>query len=239
MYNSRGRALKTLRHAAFTMLLVLCASLLAACSGALGVSPNAQTPGAEALAVDKPVADPNDPTKLASGWTWHQGESKESAFKLEGGALTITAGPKTEQWGETNSAPYVAYDIEGDFSIQTKLDFDNGRVAYWAGIGIMSADDPTQWVRLAPRGHSALSMLRNGGQEITATADFPVTSVYLRIQRRGDVISASYSKDGTTWQSMSETYEFTLPKKVKMYLVALALDEGISANFSNVKITPA
>lgn len=233
MRDSGSGATWPFRRAALTMLFVLFAALLAACSGVPGIAPDTQ-----ALAVDRPIADPDAPGELAPGWTWHQGESEESAFKLDGGALTITSGPKTEQWGETNSAPYVAYDVEGDFAVQTKLDFADGRVAYWAGIGIMAADDPTQWVRLAPRGHSALSLLRNGGQEITATTDFPLTSVYLKLERRGDVISAFYSEDGATWQPMSEQYELTLPQQVKLYLVALALDKGISASFSSVKVTP-
>src|SRR5258706_9996011 len=99
--------------------------------------------------VDKPLADPNEPAKLAPGWSWYQGESQESAYVLDSGVLTITSGAKTQQWAKVNTAPYVAYDAEGDFAAQTKLDFGTGPVSYWAGIGIMSADDPAQWVRLA------------------------------------------------------------------------------------------
>lgn len=230
MDTSRKSNRKQLRYAAVITLILVCCWLVAACSSPTAALNNSP------ISADKPLADTSNPTKLASGWTWYQGESKESAFKLDAGALTITAGPKTEQWGTTNAAPYVTYDVEGDFDVQTKLDFDNGRVSYWAGIGVMSADDPTQWVRLAPRGQSALSLIRNGGQEITTTTEFPVTTVFLKLQRRGDVISAYYSKAGDTWQPISGKYESTLPKKVKMYLVALALNKSISARFSEVKI---
>jgi regulation of enolase protein 1 (concanavalin A-like superfamily) len=223
-----------LRRAALTTLFFFCSWWVVAC-GATAPSPN---PPAGSAAVDKPLADPSDPAKLAPGWAWYQGDSQLSAFKLDSGALTITAGPKTQQWGATNSAPYVAYDAEGDFAAQTKLDFETGRTAYWAGIGIMSADDPAQWVRLVPIKQNALGLVRNSGREITATTDFPLTDVYLKVQRRGGVISAYYSKDGATWQPVSEQYEFNLSNKAKVYLVALTLGNGISARFSEVKITP-
>jgi regulation of enolase protein 1 (concanavalin A-like superfamily) len=223
---------KLLRRVALITLFFFCSWWVVACS-----APSA-SPSSTSAAVDKPLADPGDPAKLAPGWAWYQGDSQQSAFKLDGGALTITAGSKTEQWGKTNSAPYVAYDAEGDFAAQTKLDFDTGRVSYWAGIGIMSADDSTQWVRLAPRGQSAVGLIRNGGREITATTDFPLTAVYLKVQRRGGVISAYYSKDGAAWQPVSENYEYNLSPKVKVYLVALTVSKGLSARFSDVKITP-
>jgi len=232
MHTADISKMKSLRRMTLITLFFFCSWWVVACSAPIA------SPGSTSAAVDKPLADPTDPAKLASGWAWYQGESQESAFKLDGGALTITAGAKTEQWAKVNTAPYVAYDAEGDFAAQTKLDFDTGRVSYSAGIGIMSADDPTQWVRLAPRGQSALGLIRNGGREITATTDFPLTAVYLKVQRRGGVISAYYSKDGAAWQPVSESYEYNLSPKVRLYLVALSLSKGISARFSEVKITP-
>src|SRR5689334_9761568 len=104
---------KQIRRIALTTLFFFCSWWVVACGGPnISLNPLSGS-------VDKPLADPGDPAKLAPGWVWYQGESQQSAFKLDGGALTITAGPKTEQWGKTNSAPYVAYDAEGDFAAQT------------------------------------------------------------------------------------------------------------------------
>src|SRR5438552_3936604 len=118
MYTPGRPNTKRLRRVALTTLFFFCSCWVVACS-----APNTSLNSASA-AVDKPLADPGDPAKLAPGWAWYQGESQESAFKLDGGALTITAGPKTQQWAKVNTAPYVAYDAEGDFAAQAKLDFD-------------------------------------------------------------------------------------------------------------------
>jgi regulation of enolase protein 1 (concanavalin A-like superfamily) len=231
MYTADVSKMKPVWRVTLTTLCLLGTLMFAAC-GSL------TAPATTSSSVDKPLADPNEPAKLGPGWSWNQGTSQQSAYALDSGVLTITAGSKTQQWDKTNSAPYVTYDAEGDFAAQTKLDFGAGPVSYWAGIGIMSADDPTQWVRLVPNKENGIGLTRNGGPEVTATTAFTLTTVYLKVQRRGGVISAYYSKDGTAWQPVSDKYEYNLSPKVKVYLVALTLSKGLSARFSDVKITP-
>jgi regulation of enolase protein 1 (concanavalin A-like superfamily) len=182
-------------------------------------------------------ADPNDPTKLASHWSWHPGGSRASAYALkEDGTLRLIVGPGTDQWENNDSAPYISYKVSGDFEAEVKLRMVASSDWEVGGIGIMSTQDPKTWIRIVFALDNKVYFNRNGRH--IAIDPYPSKDIYLRIVRQGTLISSYYSATAENWQPLKEDYVFSLPEEVRVYLLGFTQhEEGDILEFQDLKIS--
>jgi regulation of enolase protein 1 (concanavalin A-like superfamily) len=175
---------------------------------------------------------------------------------LDGNALVIDV-PATphglvEGVGQGN-APRVMREIEGDFTVQVKV---CGRlhptapasaakaVSFHAG-GFLVWGNKDNYARFVRSGQNRDGMLNtvvawsvraNGKAGIKpATVTVPEQDVFLRLERRGKQLLASYSHDGEKWTAMP-IFEGLLPPKVRVGVVALnSAQETMSARFEGLR----
>lgn len=175
---------------------------------------------------------------------WQPGESPASSFNLTSnpGKLTIVAGPKTEQWGRNNSAPIVSMPIEGDFEVSVKVEIMPETEIQAAGLGVMSAEDQTTWLRLERTFYKSIhratfNATKRGDNIAGAGTAYPDDSVYFWIKRNGSVFSASYSTNNTNWVVVVDEKVFEMPEKVNIYLYTYSTkDLGVVAKFSDFRV---
>lgn len=188
----------------------------------------------------------NDPTTLNPLLGWQQGGSDANGYNLtlKPGSLVLISGPGVRHWDNTSTAPLILYPFEGNFESQVKLVFlpTSSRDCQYAGLGIRSAQDPFNWLRLGlrqcdrPKQVAVQGDSGGNGLEIGQDAwpDFPEDTVYLKIERNGSLYTFSYSSTGVNWVILQENYVFSLTDKVEIFLVTVArTNSGITAEFSD------
>jgi regulation of enolase protein 1 (concanavalin A-like superfamily) len=203
-----------------------------------GPSPSPALPGSvsfEAL---------DNQNTLNPEFTWYPGTSSANAYSLSRspGALTIIAGPKTDQWMNDNSAPLMLYPIEGDFVVQVKVAFFPKRHVQGAGIGLRTRQTPNTFVRIKREFHNgeqkiAVNANQNGEPIDLGSTPYSGDVVYFKIERIGSLCSLSYSPDKNKWILLKENFAFT-SQEIELYFIALSTDENdeVVAVFSELQI---
>ncbi|HTU18363.1 MAG TPA: tetratricopeptide repeat protein [Gemmataceae bacterium] len=162
-------------------------------------------------------------------------------FKEAEGRLTITV----PAWphllgveGGLSNSPRVLFDVEGDFAAQARVGGDfrpatiaaNGRRLSWLGAGLLLWVDDNTFLRLERAGWYGRKPFtlyvnweaRQNGKPKNPRHNYPGLSTaetYLRLERRGKQILASYSEDGRTWRQVTPL-AIELPAKVKIGVLA-------------------
>lgn len=202
----------------------------------------------EAL-MDTPVVIPfgsaDHPDELNPLFGWQPGGSSASNIDLSlvPGALTIIAGPRTKQWDTASSLPYITLPIEGDFDVRVKVDVAPTGGVQNAGLGVMSADSQTTWIRIGrvyyQKNQRITARVTQKGQNSAGeTILYSNNLVYFEIHRRGSVFNVSYSANGTNWNTMLSNAVMEMPTKARIYLYVYSEgDTGLLANFSELTIT--
>jgi regulation of enolase protein 1 (concanavalin A-like superfamily) len=194
-------------------------------------------------------SDPNNPASLNPMLSWQPGNAPANAYDLTlaPGALTLTAGPGTDQWQWTNTGPFVVLPVSGDFDVTVKVKASPFEAFQRAGIGVRSTQDINSWVNISRNFHSGIA----GSQGIMVLADqagsssllnnVPYTGeeCFLRIERHGSELNLSYSEDGTNWTVLQGNYVPAFADPVEVFLMASSSSaQGLIAQFSELTLTP-
>ena len=219
-------------------------SLGAAGAGKLFQSPERQ-PKATAARVLKGWGEPIDP-------------DGDCSIDLEDGKLTIKVpGTRHGLEAELNklNAPRVLRDIEGDFiaDLKVQAEFNPGerstsRTGFpFVGAGLLLWSDPDNYLRLEraaifrnkqPFPYFLFEERRNRrpippGGGIPADPD---GSNFLRLERKGDQVTASVSKDGIKWKAFPPR-TVRLPTKLKLGVSATSSSEGpFTVTLENLRV---
>jgi len=187
----------------------------------------------------KTLADPAhsdefEGATLVSEWTWVDPHG-DCSYSLTGnpGYLRIYAphGDHDLYTYSNLNAPRLIQSARGDFTIETKLLFDPRYDVQGAGILIWKdSDNYLRLDRLLHRGGEQvvdLSGEDKGLWSYLAETPYNYTISYLRLERMGDMFTASYSKDGVSWMSLYRT-SFPLGDPVSIGIFVLNQWQNIS-----------
>ncbi len=181
-----------------------------------------------------------EPTKLIQGW----GESEDPAggtkIELQGTTLVMTTPDiyvDNYPPGKVN-APRVLQEVSGDFTVEVKVthldpsktdsvlkSLGKFSTAYHAGTLLVRTNEKN-FIRFEKgskntRGMHAttceLQVWENGKRMLYVPEDIEDTVVYLRLERRGDLLLSSFSKDkGQTWKELPQYTLDTLKGTVQV-----------------------
>ena len=173
-------------------------------------------------------------TKLA--WQPPTDPDGDCKFKEDNGKLTITVPAKAHLLnveGNAKNSPRLLSDIEGDFTVQVRVGGDfafgaattDGGGLSWIGAGLLLWGDDNTFLRLERAkwaGRPDWPSYANwevceGGKVKPPKLNFKLSAAetYLRLERRGKQIRASYSEDGQNWNKVT-WLDIALPAKVKI-----------------------
>ncbi len=164
------------------------------------------------------------------------GIAGSTSFELGSGVFTIVAGG-VDLWGTADGFHYVWHQASGDFTIVTQLDSLSNPHAY-AKAGIMireslSADSIHATANLNPTG-SANFLYRSATGGVTAADSASVTApAWLKLDRLGSLVTASYSSDGSNWTQIGQQIlGFSENVYVGLAATAHTTSDSITAVFS-------
>jgi RNA polymerase sigma factor (sigma-70 family) len=201
------------------------------------------------------------PTKLA-GWGTVTDPSGDCAFTTEKSRLVVKVPGGIHDLNPYRSlqAPRVLKKVKGDFVAQIKVsgDFKPGEKAAgdhssFNGAGLLVWQDEKNFIRLernrwyvpAAQQYACypplLEYFKNGayqGTDPDSTFEefFKDLSTWLRLERNGDKLSASYSHDGKDW---TEAKEITvdLPAELSIGIAAInTSEEAFTVEFDEYKV---
>jgi regulation of enolase protein 1 (concanavalin A-like superfamily) len=173
-----------------------------------------------------------------------------------GTRLTITVPGKghdlTIEFGRIN-APRVLQEVEGDFTVQVKVVGTLGPTAAtsipgrpsFQAAGLLLWSDEHNYVRMehatvgqanAVLSYAALE-LRAGGQIVAPpTMDMRLNDVWLRLERRGNQITGSWSLDGRFWLHLGQV-NAALPARVRLGVLAInTAKQQLEVRFEDFKL---
>ena len=193
----------------------------------------------------------------AQNWTTHGADTLSlwvrgapAAFVESGGTITMSAAG-TDIWGTADDFRYAFKTLTGDGSIVVKVEsLVNTNV--WAKAGVMirqSLDEDSKFVYFIQSFGSGVSL---GWRATTAAAaaSIPATAgvtapQWVKLTRKGDVFTAQYSADGTTWTDLkaadgtvgSTTVVMSNPVYVGLCVTSHNVAATTTAVMSGVSIT--
>ncbi|MBN2754762.1 MAG: LysM peptidoglycan-binding domain-containing protein [Candidatus Goldbacteria bacterium] len=174
---------------------------------------------------------------------WHDNRN-DCSYEIKDGRLHIQArGDGHDIFMDSNTdAPKVLADLSGDFTIETKMYFtakNNGN-----GAGIVIWQDNHNFLRIDRVLHfqtrNVINVSGAAGGRWFYSEEIPYTLElsYLRMERKGDIFTASCSVDGSVWFSFKPV-EFKASSSVKAGVFVLnQWNSGNSdAAFEYIQIT--
>jgi regulation of enolase protein 1 (concanavalin A-like superfamily) len=155
------------------------------------------------------------------------------------------------------NAPRLTQDASGDFAVQVKVvgkvmgekgaEAPGRDVAFNAATLVIWQDE-NHFVRLdragfhkagKPNHQTYYHVYLDGKRTVQQVRPLAVKDSWLRLERKGGKITASWSQDGKAWQSYPEQ-DVKLADKVKVGVAALnASSKPFAASFEEFKLTPA
>ncbi|MFW2514679.1 ThuA domain-containing protein, partial [Demequina sp. SO4-13] len=158
------------------------------------------------------AGEPNDDfdgtTLDACRWTVYNEDP--NAYRVTGGALEIDPAAGDMYQDGTGVTNFVMQDVEGDWTVETKVDTSELEHQYQQG-GLLAFADEDNYVKVDLVATNAVGSAKNTGVEILSEIDGAVTAgasqlpapengiVWLRMSKEGDVITGAVSSDGETW----------------------------------------
>jgi cytochrome c len=195
----------------------------------------------------KPTLSDDFQDSWNSAWVWTDPNNDVTYdFTAHPGFLRLSVPENNDLAAEVNyDAPRLLVPKNGDFTIETKIEFDPQEI--YQGAGLLIWQDENAFMRLEFSYGGMGGITKNVvfcGQEfgalgVIASIDMPDTqkSMELRLQRKGDQFIASYRQIGGTWQEIgSKTVSFPSTIDVGIAQVTQYTSTMISADFDYVKI---
>ncbi|WP_293339407.1 caspase family protein [Microcoleus sp. CAWBG58] len=186
-------------------------------------------------------SSPIDSRKLNADFKWHQGDSINSKyFLLDNGSLRITTTGHTDQSNDQNSAPSIAYSVNGSFEAEVQIKFSSTINYQRAGFGIRYSLNQYEYLRIQILEHERVEILVNRLKQgrVLATSIYHNEVVVFKIRRLKNKIRLFYSSDGDEWFSMCDEQQLEVPNEAELFLNVLSAhnsDEAV-ADFSNFKL---
>jgi regulation of enolase protein 1 (concanavalin A-like superfamily) len=198
--------------------------------------------------------------------TWGKAVDPDEDCKLvaQGNKLTIEVpGGKSHDLSaelSNTNAPRSMQEVEGDFTVQVKVDGDTtpgsdstqaGRGSFHAGGLLLMMDDgnfvrleraSVQWTGEAPETYINYEIRENGKLAKFGNGndtDFkPKGATYLRIERKGNVLQGAASSDGENWTLLNPMeLPANWPNKISVGVAALSTSQHDSSQqFEDLKI---
>lgn len=194
-------------------------------------------------------ADEFNSAALNSKWMWQdRWEDAQYDLQVRAGFIRITAPTGNDLWVTTNfDAPFLVQPVDGNFIIETAVEF--APTEDFQGAGILVYQDDDNLIRVercfGGTGGSAsgihFSVIRDGAAEVITGNDSVMTDatkVELRVQRIGNQFTAWWREPGKTWQSLGST-PVPMATTVQVGIAVLA-EWGVSdsvADFDYVRIS--
>ncbi len=170
-----------------------------------------------------------------TGWGKPEDPVGDCRFDRDGERLTITVPCKGHQLDLAShrlNAPRLLREVEGDFVAQVRIERD----------GRMASMEPGSDARLAGlvlAGGGTFKLKLTAGNMLLEQTDSSVFTtlppsgprvgnpVWLRLERRGNVLRLAYSADGKSWKYLAGPLRLGLPRQVKVGVVAETTGEGV------------
>lgn len=230
---------------------VLLLPLAGICPGSTPAAAGENPPGKE-----KNEASPGK----VEGWGALVDASGECKVRKEEGRVMIEVPAGSfDLWpeGQKVNAPRLVEDVQGDFTVQVKVvgkvmgekgAEPAGRDVAFNAAALVIWQDDKNFVRLdragfhkagKPNHQTYYHLYQDGKRTGHLSRPLAVVDSWLRLERRGDQITASYSEDGKTWKTYP-TQNVKLADKLKVGVAALnASTRPFVASFEELKLTPA
>ncbi|MBI5030590.1 MAG: DUF1349 domain-containing protein [Chloroflexi bacterium] len=194
-------------------------------------------------------ADEFNSATLDAKWTWEdRWQDAKYDLKARPGFIRITAPSGNDLWTTSNfDAPYLVQPIDGNFMVETLVEF--APTEGFQGAGILVYQDDDNLVRLerafggtgGDEGGIHFSVIRAGEAETVAGyGDAPTTAkrIELRVQRVGNQFSAWWREPGKTWLSIGTTQvQMSGPVQVGIAVLAEWGAGDSVADFDSVRIS--
>ena len=198
------------------------------------------------------------------GWGTVTDPIGDCTVKQEKQKLSITVPGGTHDLNQAiggMKAPRILKEVEGDFTVQVKVtgEFKPGEKAAaentrpFNSAGLLLWQDEKNYIRLERNNWWASEVssyvrfppliehyrdgdFQNTNPEPTADEFFKGKSTWLRLERKGDKVTASYSHDGKEWTEAKQmTAEF--PKKLRVGLAVVNTSvKDCAVDFEEFKI---
>jgi hypothetical protein len=193
----------------FTTLLLLCALVVTVAVAALAPRPKSSC-------------------VWFTGWDEPEEGSGKCCFDRIGDRLTITVSGTTGSPG-----PWLSRDVEGDFVVQVRV---RGNFRPVSGKGCRHAGFCLNWSHWT--GAWLFTGFMNGpASEYREEGPFLDDMVFLRLERRGNLLLKAWSRDGKKWTRLGNR-EIDLPEKLKVGVTVEATAPGtFKATFDQFKLT--
>lgn len=159
------------------------------------------------------------------------------------GYLTIstTSPPDKDLWQAVNLyAPRILQTVEGNLTIETKVEADWNASIQSGGIVIWK--DQNNFLRLERAyryGHQQILFIGmiNGVWSMRNVLNIPaINPTYLRLERKGNIYSGYYSKDGKSWNFIDNiTLNVYDPIQIGLYVVN-RFNPGVTVSFDYFRI---
>jgi regulation of enolase protein 1 (concanavalin A-like superfamily) len=209
-----------------------------------GLAVSSHVDGARSTATFTNVTITGTPT-LPSGWSQQDIGSVAAAGSGsgDGGAFTV-AGSGADIWGTADEFHYVYRSLTGDGSMTARV-VSLTHAHDWSKAGVMIRDTLTggsgqaSMFVSAARGLAYQRRITTGGTSTHTSGPTAGAPYWVRIERHGDVITASASSDGVTWTVVGAD---TIPMAATVYIglaVTSHADGAIAtATFDQVTTSP-
>jgi len=170
---------------------------------------------------------------LGAQWTGQDiGNPLAGSQQTAGGQLEVTANG-SDIWGSYDRFRYVHQSpLSGDFRMTLRVldvsDFSND----WAKSGLMVRESTAPGSRhysiyqTRNRGISRQFRANTGGTSSSSTTGGLNPPRYLRIEREGSTLTASYSSDGESWTTQGGSRDMNFPAAVHVGIATTSHDSG-------------
>ncbi len=174
------------------------------------------------------------PGPVPAPWTAADvgGPSIAGSTSYNGGTFTIRAAG-SDIWNQSDQFHYVYQQVSGDVTIVARV-ASLGATDQWSKSGVMIRESLTGGSRNAAMivsANNGLGFTRRtstGGDSVITYGPSNQAPMWVKLDRRGSTITASYSSNGTAWTSLASDPNFTLPATFYVGLAVTSHNTGAS-----------
>lgn len=184
------------------------------------------------------------------GWRWIDPDTTNGPVKYDtsGGTLKFTVPSGKDMFGDNRTAPHLLQAIEGDFQIETRVNFDPKDD--YQGAGLFVYKDGEHYLRLerafggtgGSGGGIRLDARTKDEYKPITTPDQAETNaktVDLKLLRKGKLLIGFWRlNEESEWKEIGE-FASDYPDTVQVGIIACNTGSDIPVEFSYIKLAPA
>jgi regulation of enolase protein 1 (concanavalin A-like superfamily) len=173
--------------------------------------------------------------------TW---EIKPVSFSVQGNAITIAAGEKTDMFRDpnvtynTDNAPKLMFNPDQDFVLIAGI--EHGFVHKWDGGAIVLKQDSLHWVKFCfekdyTGARRVVSVVTKDVSDDCNSVEIPSDKVFYKVAKADNVITLYYSLDGNKW-FLVRHLQFDAPKGWRVgFLAQSPTGTSCTVRFSDIR----